>query len=239
MKWMLAGIVALGLSGCGDGGEAGKPPPLAPPPEPPLALTEPAEITVAQRSTTALPGSGGELLITVDDVTRGQVMVSVAWKDGRVVAPTRSMRERQRVRFGIEGFRYELVLVRLANALVGQDYATFRLGCVAKALSETEKIEALIAALGGLEGVVFIRNGTEHGAREAVEHIRRKWAWKKDEIATAGDFIRIAASGSSTSGDPYRIRLADGTEMTTEVWFRRELAWIEESLDRTSDGATR
>ena len=69
--------------------------------------------------------------------------------------------------------------------------------------------------------------------------MQRKWAWKKDEIATAEDFIRIAASGSSTSGDAYRIRLAGGVEMTTEKWFRRELARIEGALDPATEGATK
>ena len=95
-------------------------------------------------------------------------------------------------------------------------------------LTEREKIEALIAALADLQGATFIRNGESHEPREAIEHMRRKWEWKKAEIRTAEDFIRLAATGSSMSGRPYAIRLADGREMASATWFRERLREIVE-----------
>jgi len=53
--------------------------------------------------------------------------------------------------------------------------------------------------------------------------MRKKWEWKKTEIKTAQDFITIAGSKSSVSGEPYLIRLSDGTEMKLEEWFRKQL----------------
>lgn len=94
-------------------------------------------------------------------------------------------------------------------------------------LSELEKIEALIAALAELKDATFIRNGEPHDVTEAIAHMRRKWEWKKDEIATADDFIRIAASRSSTTGTPYRIRFAESREIDAADWFRARLAEIE------------
>lgn len=96
----------------------------------------------------------------------------------------------------------------------------------AAGLTENEKIEALIAALAGLKDATFIRNGSAHNVDEAVEHMRMKWSWKKDEITTADDFIRIAATGSSLSGKPYTIRFADGHEELSADWFRARLKEI-------------
>ncbi|NQU44136.1 DUF5329 family protein, partial [bacterium] len=64
-------------------------------------------------------------------------------------------------------------------------------GSVDVRLSEEEKIEALIRALGDLPGAIFVRNGQEHTAVEAMQHLRDKWAWKKSEIHSAEDFIRV------------------------------------------------
>jgi uncharacterized protein DUF5329 len=93
----------------------------------------------------------------------------------------------------------------------------------ANVLSEDEKIEALILALKQLTGATFIRNGKEHTLDEAIAHMRTKWEWKKSEIKTAEDFIRVAASKSSMSGDPYIIRFADGTQRQAGEWFREQL----------------
>lgn len=115
-------------------------------------------------------------------------------------------------------------------AEVHDDADEARKGSTAPAASrtETEKIEALIAALAELKDATFIRNGEPHDVEAAVEHMRRKWAWKKREIHTAEDFIRIAATGSSVSGDRYLIRFADGREVASADWFRQRLAEIEQ-----------
>src|SRR5690606_32460313 len=47
-----------------------------PPPAPTIANL-PAELTLKQRSTTPVPGAAGKLSVTVDDITRGQTMVSL------------------------------------------------------------------------------------------------------------------------------------------------------------------
>jgi hypothetical protein len=89
--------------------------------------------------------------------------------------------------------------------------------------TETQRIEALITAVGRLEGATFIRNGSEHTAAEAASHLRLKWKNAGKRVRTAEDFIRWCATGSSMSGRKYRIRLADGREMDSADWFTAEL----------------
>ena len=93
--------------------------------------------------------------------------------------------------------------------------------------TETQKIEALLEAVGHLEGAVFIRNGSEHTPAQAADHVRLKWRNASRRVKTAPDFIRYCASGSSLSGKPYQIRLKDGRTVLASDWFWTELKRME------------
>jgi hypothetical protein len=69
----------------------------------------------------------------------------------------------------------------------------------------------------------FIRNGQEHTPKEAVAHVRAKYEHFKKGIKTPEDFIRLAATKSLVSGQPYLIRTRDGKEMPVNVWLSEEL----------------
>jgi hypothetical protein len=84
---------------------------------------------------------------------------------------------------------------------------------------ERDKVEALIAHVEALTDAVFIRNGEEYPARVAVKFLRGKWRTKAAEITTAEAFIEHVASFSSTTGEPYRIRLADGREFLNREYL--------------------
>lgn len=91
------------------------------------------------------------------------------------------------------------------------------------ARTPTAEIEALIAYVGHLENVAFVRNGTAHTTAEAIAHLRLKWDRQKDDVRTAEDFIRLCATESSMSGDPYLIRFADGHEERCAQVLLRQL----------------
>ncbi len=89
--------------------------------------------------------------------------------------------------------------------------------------TQVQRIEQLISSLAGLKNAKFIRNGSMHDVTEAVSHMRRKWRWKRSQIKTAEDFIRIVGTGSSMTGKPYQIEFEDGRRMNSADWFRRQL----------------
>lgn len=72
--------------------------------------------------------------------------------------------------------------------------------------AEAERVEALLAALAKQTDLVFIRNGEEYKAAQAVSHLRAKLNRAKKYLSTAEDFIDNVASVSSTSGEPYMIK---------------------------------
>jgi len=69
----------------------------------------------------------------------------------------------------------------------------------------------------------FIRNGESHTPAEAVAHIKAKYEHFKKEIKTPEDFIRLSASKSLLSGQPYLVRTRDGKEIHLDVWLTEAL----------------
>lgn len=81
----------------------------------------------------------------------------------------------------------------------------------------------LIASVEALEGATFIRNGNKYDARSASNHLRLKLKSAGDRVTTAEGFIRYCGSKSSMTGVPYLIKLADGTTVKAEAFFRKKL----------------
>jgi hypothetical protein len=69
----------------------------------------------------------------------------------------------------------------------------------------------------------FIRNGQTHTPQEAVAHVRAKYEHFKDQIKTPEDFIRLAATKSLVTGQPYLIRPRQRNDMRLSAWLRYEL----------------
>lgn len=109
-------------------------------------------------------------------------------------------------------------------------------GIAAPALTEAQKIEALIASVEQLRGAVFIRNGTEHDAAKAAGHLRRKLDYAGKRVKTAEQFIKYLATGSSMTGKPYRIRFADGQSVDSAVYFHEQLRRLEAPARKTVKG---
>jgi hypothetical protein len=88
---------------------------------------------------------------------------------------------------------------------------------------ENDKIQYLITSVENLDGSKFIRNGSEYSAKDAASHLRMKLQKAGSRVKTADDFIRLCASQSYLSGEPYYIQFADGKTVKTEDYFRDRL----------------
>ncbi len=69
----------------------------------------------------------------------------------------------------------------------------------------------------------FIRNGKEHHIDEAVDHVKRKYDYFEDDIHTAEDFIRLCASESTMTGNPYMVKNPEGELIPTRQWLTAAL----------------
>lgn len=86
------------------------------------------------------------------------------------------------------------------------------------------EIDALIAGLGA-SGCAFERNGRWYDAKTAQAHLQKKYDYlrKRDMADTAELFIERAASESSMSGKPYRVRCPGKAAEPSAQWFGQRL----------------
>ena len=90
----------------------------------------------------------------------------------------------------------------------------------------TESLEQTIDYLidyVGKSSATFIRNGSSYTPAEGVAHIKAKYEHFKKEIKTPEDFIRLSASKSLLTGQPYLVRTKDGKETRLEEWLTQAL----------------
>ena len=86
---------------------------------------DPLQITVVQRGAQDIPGLQGQAQVRIDDITNGQVLLTLAdGKGGPLVAPT-PVRESDVMPFKIGGQEFFLHVRKLENELLGDDYAVF------------------------------------------------------------------------------------------------------------------
>lgn len=71
-------------------------------------------------------------------------------------------------------------------------------------------------------GCMFIRNSKESTPAEARAHIQKKYDHFRDRVKTTEDFIKYAATKSTISGKPYKVR-CNGQETRTADWLHTEL----------------
>jgi hypothetical protein len=93
--------------------------------------------------------------------------------------------------------------------------------------AEQARIDKLLDAVAGNQTCRFIRNGSDYSGSDAATFLRRKLDAYGDRVKTVHDFIDQIASKSSTSGQIYKVRLADGREVPSADFLRAELARIE------------
>lgn len=104
----------------------------------------------------------------------------------------------------------------------------FPFSAFSESMTENQKIEGMIKKVEGLDAAVFIRNGSDHTPKEAAEHMRLKLGNAGKRIKTAQDFIKYCGTGSSMTGELYRIKFKDGTEKNSEEVLNGFLKDIEE-----------
>jgi Family of unknown function (DUF5329) len=74
----------------------------------------------------------------------------------------------------------------------------------------------------------FNRNGTWYPATEAKSHLLRKLTYLEDRgaVESAEQFIERAASSSSTTGKPYRVKCGSDASVESGPWLRSQLQLI-------------
>ncbi|NDJ56897.1 YfeK family protein [Enterobacteriaceae bacterium 4M9] len=95
---------------------------------------------------------------------------------------------------------------------------------------EEARVEAMLGALSEQQGLVFIRNGSEHTREEAVSHLRLKLKNTRNRINTADQFIDKVASSSSITGKPYTVRISGKGDENASVFLHRLIEQTDASV---------
>lgn len=84
-----------------------------------------------------------------------------------------------------------------------------------------QEIQYLLNTVGD-SGCTFTRNGTDHSADEAKDHLAMKYRRAGSRIKTAEAFIKHLATKSSWTGKPYLIQ-CDGESVPSRDWLTERL----------------
>jgi hypothetical protein len=176
-----------------------------------------ATVTIFQRSSKHLPGSGGHLRLHIGDITGGEVLVSVYGTGQGPLIDMAPLRQGETVRLPLAEEEYVLVLDRLVNLLAGRDYAVFSL--VSADAWGRDQIEQLLTTIEKSENT-FIRAGQEMNGATFGGHLRQKLFRLKREVRSLDAFIDQVAGRSWATSEAYQVRLPNGEIMDTATWLR-------------------
>jgi hypothetical protein len=101
-------------------------------------------------------------------------------------------------------------------------FSLFAWIAISHAADDETEIELLLSAVGS-SGCQFIRNGKEHSAPDAEDHLRMKYKKGARYAPTAEYFITRIASKSSWTGKPYQIACPDEAPQPSGQWLTNKL----------------
>lgn len=121
----------------------------------------------------------------------------------------------------------------LAVTLIGAGFVAAAFAADDSAATMNAEIDYLLQSVAGSD-CVFIRNGKEHDAFSARDHLQTKRKRGRRYFSSADEFIERLASSSSWSGKDYMIRCGD-TSQTAYAWFTAALVRYRSDAPRRSD----
>lgn len=115
----------------------------------------------------------------------------------------------------------------MQNLIRAGIYAVCLLGAVGVVASDLQTVQVveinhLIKYISD-SGCTFIRNGNAYSSAEAVEHIKKKYAYFKADIDSAEKFIDLSATQSTLTGKKYTIKCPGKDVVESREWLLEEL----------------
>lgn len=88
---------------------------------------------------------------------------------------------------------------------------------------QSDEIKHLLAYVEATD-CQYERNGKHHNGSEALAHIRKKYDYYQDDIQSAEDFIKYAATKSNLSGKHYKVHCDNQKAIKSSDWLKAELS---------------
>lgn len=172
--------------------------------------------TLTQRAYHHFAECRGYVKLRIGDITAGQVEADLWIATQRVVTDRRLVRG-DRLHFNVGKHRYTILLVRLVNFLIGDDYAVLVL--YEKQIPEAIQIETLIRMVRNVPA--FFYRGDTRLERNALEKDLTSFnaGWKPETKTLAGF---VAAVSESPCGKDVTVRLFDRTDHVLRDWLGKQ-----------------
>lgn len=190
--------------------------PAAEPASAPATLAT-SRLTVTQRGREKVPGTEGRLWVEVDDVTAGQVLVKIVDRTTREDAlPQRSMRFGDEATFPYAGGTRAVVVLRLANLLIGDDFVEFGFG--EPGAMASEQIESVLRQVANAT-TTFVRSGAKSDGRATAERLRQQWRASGD-VTTLAAFLTRCVGYEGGTVPVWKVQLPGGRLLPLVEWLR-------------------
>ena len=128
---------------------------------------------------------------------------------------------------GTRGPVVTLVLARLVSLLLTGSLTVAQAAATAPTPNVHTEIDALLARLQ-TSSCEFNRNGSWHSAAEAKAHLQFKLEYlqARNTIQSTEQFIDLAATRSSMSGQPYLVKCPNAVPVESRPWLLLQLQSI-------------
>ena len=101
--------------------------------------------------------------------------------------------------------------------------ATMALAEDTRPRENTDETIGYLLAFVAKSDCTFIRNGQSYTGEQSSNHMKIKRRYFNDQIATPEDFIRLAATKSLQTGQPYLVKTKEGKEYRCDEWMKKVL----------------
>jgi hypothetical protein len=108
---------------------------------------DPLRLTIVQRGSQEIPGLLGTRVL-IDDITGGQVVVTLHDARDQPIVTPRSMRPGEVLPFNVNGQTFYLRVASLLNKLIGEDFGAVEISSTAPSIDGVEAAAAGGAGLG-------------------------------------------------------------------------------------------
>ena len=109
---------------------------------PKLELPEdPASLTIIQREAKEIPGSRGTLLVSIGDITGGQVILSIYGPGLKPIVDYTSVSPGDIVPFTVHDQQYYLLVKELRNFIIGDDIAVFEISTIRPLVQDPSSVQ--------------------------------------------------------------------------------------------------
>ncbi len=198
-----------------------------------LNINNDEEIKIVQRGSKVIKGSEGDVELIINDITNGSTEVKIEGIENSKTYYKNYLREGEYGVFRYEKYFYRVIINSFEEHIFHDDYAFIAFRSVSE---QKGKVEAQIVSnekeihitpdeirthLNKIKtcGLKFIRNDETWVDSTMSYHLENKYLINNKDIKTRADFIKKVVSGSSLTGERYKVITDNGDTISIVKWL--------------------